>query len=64
MGNSKEWRKEQRILSDEELRLLTKNIKDNMRNYDKDIGARMERSDRIELDMNKKSRRSRADNIR
>ena len=64
MGNSKEWRKEQRILSDEELRLLTKNIKANMINYDKDIGARMERSDRIELDMNKKSRRSRADNIR
>ena len=64
MGNSKEWRKEQRILSDEELRLLTKNIKDNMRNYDKDIGARMERSDRIELDMNKKSRISTADNIR
>ena len=64
MGNSKEWREEQRILSDDELRLLTKNIGVNMRNYDKDIGARMERSDRIELDMNKKPRRSRADNIR
>ena len=64
MGNSKEWRKEQRILSDEELRLLTKNIKDNMRNYDKDIGARMERSDRIELDMNKRARRPKVDNIR
>ena len=64
MGNSKEWREEQRILSDDELRLLTKNIRVNMRNYDKDIGARMERSDRIELDMNKKPRRSRADNIR
>ena len=64
MGNSKEWREEQRILSDDELRLLTKNIKANMRNYDKDITARMEHSDRIELDMNKKARRPKVDNIR
>ena len=47
MGNSKEWREEQRILSDDELRLLTKNIKANMRNYDKGIGARIEHSDRV-----------------
>ena len=64
MGNSKEWRERQRILSDEELSLLTKNINENMRKYDKDIEARMEQSDRIELDMNKKARRPRADNIR
>ena len=64
MGNSKEWREEQRILSDDELWLLTKNIKANMRNYDKDIGARMEHSDRVELDMNKKARRPKVDNIR
>ena len=64
MGNSKEWREEQRILSDDELRLLTKNIKANMRNYYKDIGARMEHSDRVELDMNKKARRPKVDNIR
>ena len=55
MGNSKEWREKQRILSDEELSLLTKNINDNMKKYNEDIAARMERSDRIELDMNKKS---------
>ena len=42
MGNSKEWRERQRILSDEELSLLTKNINENMRKYDKDIEARME----------------------
>ena len=48
MGNSKEWRQKQRILSDDEVRLLTKNIKANMRNYYKDIGARMKQSDRIE----------------
>ena len=64
MGNSKEWREKQRILSDEELSLLTKNINENMRKYDKDIEARMEQSDRIELDMNKKARRPKADNIR
>ena len=64
MGNSKEWREKQRILSDEELSLITKNINKNMQNYDKDIEARMERSDRIELDMNKKARRPKADNIR
>ena len=64
MGNSKEWRERQRILSDEELSLLTKNINENMRKYDKDIEARMEQSDRIELDMNKKARRPKADNIR
>lgn len=64
MGNSKEWREKQRILSDEELSLLTKNINDNMKKYNEDIAARMERSDRIELDMNKKARRARVDNIR
>ncbi len=64
MGNCKEWREKQRILSDEELSLLTKNINENMKKYDKDIEARMERSDRIELDMNKKARRPKADNIR
>lgn len=41
-----------------------KNINENMRKYDKDIEARMEQSDRIELDMNKKARRPKADNIR
>ena len=55
MGNSKEWREKQRILSDEELSIITKNINENMRKYDKDIIARMEHSDRIELDMNKKN---------
>ena len=35
-----------------------------MRKYDKDIIARMEHSDRIELDMNKKTRRPKVDNIR
>lgn len=64
MGNCKEWREKQRVLSDEELRLITKNINENMKKYDKDIEARMERSDRIELDMNKKARRPKADNIR
>ncbi len=64
MGNCKEWREKQRILSDEELSLLTKNINENMKKYDKDIKARMEQSDRIELDMNKKARRPKADNIR
>ncbi len=64
MGNSKEWREKQRILSDEELSLLTKNINDNMKKFNEDIAARMERSDRIELDMNKKARRARVDNIR
>lgn len=64
MGNSKEWREKQRVLSDEELSLITKNINENMKKYDKDIEARMERSDRIELDMNKKARRPKADNIR
>ncbi len=64
MGNSKEWREKQRILSDEELSLLTKNINGNMKKYNEDIAARMERSDRIELDMNKKARRARVDNIR
>ena len=53
MENSKEWREKQRILSDEELNLLTKNINENMRKYNEDIVARMEHSDRIELDMNK-----------
>ena len=64
MENCKEWREKQRVLSDEELRLITKNINENMKKYDKDIEARMERSDRIELDMNKKARRPKADNIR
>ena len=64
MGNSKEWREKQRILSDEELSLLTKNINDNMKKYNEDIAARMERSDRIELDMNKKAKRAKVDNIR
>ena len=64
MGNSKEWREKQRILSDEELSIITKNINENMRKYDKDIIARMEYSDRIELDMNKKNRRPKVDNIR
>ena len=64
MGNSKEWREKQRILSDEELSLLTKNINDNMKKYNEDIAARMEQSDRIELDMNKKARRAKVDNIR
>ena len=64
LGNSKEWREKQRILSDEELSLLTKNINDNMKKYNEDIADRMERSDRIELDMNKKARRARVDNIR
>lgn len=64
MGNCKEWREKQRVLSDEEIRLITKNINENMKKYDKDIEARMERSDRIELDMNKKARRPKADNIR
>ena len=56
MGNSKEWREKQRILSDEELSIITKNINENMRKYNKDITARMEHSDRVELDMNKKAR--------
>lgn len=64
MGNSKEWREKQRILSDEELSIIAKNINENMRKYDKDITARMEHSDRIELDMNKKARRTKVDNIR
>ena len=64
MENCKEWREKQRVLSDEELSLITKNINKNMKKYDKDIEARMERSDRIELDMNKKARRPKADNIR
>ena len=64
MGNSKEWRKKQRILSDEELSIIAKNINENMRKYDKDITARMEHSDRIELDMNKKARRTKVENIR
>ena len=64
MGNSKEWREKQIILSDEELSLLTKNINENMKKFNEDIAARMERSDRIELDMNKKARRARVDNIR
>ena len=64
MGNSKELREKQRILSDEELSLLTKNINDNMKKYNEDIADRMEWSDRIELDMNKKARRARVDNIR
>ena len=64
MENCKEWREKQRVLSDEEIRLITKNINENMKKYDKDIEARMERSDRIELDMNKKARRPKADNIR
>ena len=64
MGNSKEWREKQRILSDEELSLLTKNINGNMKKYNEDIAARMERSDRIELDMNKKAKRAKVDNIR
>ncbi len=42
MGNSKEWREKQRILSDEELSLLTKNINDNMKKYNEDIADRME----------------------
>ena len=64
MGNSKEWREKQRILSDEELSIIAKNINENMRKYDKDITARMEHSDKIELDMNKKARRTKVDNIR
>ena len=64
MGNSKEWREKQRILSDEELSIIAKNINENMRKYDKDITARMEHSDRIELDMNKKARRTKVENIR
>ena len=32
MGNSKEWREKQRILSDEELSIIAKNINENMRN--------------------------------
>lgn len=64
MGNSKEWREKQRIISDEELSIIAKNINENMRKYDKDITARMEHSDRIELDMNKKARRTKVDNIR
>ena len=64
MGNSKEWREKQRILSDEELSIIAKNIDENMRKYDKDITARMEHSDRIELDMNKKARRTKVENIR
>ena len=50
MGNSKEWREKQRILTDEELSLLIKNINANMKKYDKDIETKMEQSDRIELD--------------
>ena len=34
------------------------------RERQRDIEARMEQSDRIELDMNKKARRPKADNIR
>ena len=64
MGNSKEWREKQRILSDEELSIITKNINENMRKYDKDIIARMEHSDRIELNKKKKNRRPKVDNIR
>ena len=64
MGNSKEWREKQRILSDEELSIITKNINENMRKYNKDITARMEHSDRVELDMSKKARRPKVDNIR
>ena len=64
MGNSKEWKGKQRILSDEELSIITKNISENMRKYNEDVEARMERSDRIELDMNKKARRPKVDNIR
>ena len=63
MGNSKEWREKQK-LSDEELSIITKNINNNMRKYGEDITARMEHSDRIELDMNKKARRPKVDNIR
>ena len=50
MGNSKEWREKQRILTDEELSLLIKNINANTKKYDKDIETKMEQSDRIELD--------------
>ena len=54
MSTSKEWRKKQRIISDEELSLLVKNINKNMKDYaNEDIEKRMERSDRIELDMHK-----------
>ena len=54
MSTSKEWRKKQRIISDEELSLLAKNINKNMKDYaNEDIEKRMERSDRIELDMHK-----------
>lgn len=54
MSTSKEWRKKQRIISDEELSLLVKNINKNMKDYaNEDIKKRMERSDRIELDMHK-----------
>ena len=35
MGNSKEWREKQRVLSDEELSLITKNINENMKNMTK-----------------------------
>ena len=63
MGNSKEWREKQK-LSDQELSIITKNINNNMKKYGEDITARMEHSDRIELDMNKKARRPKVDNIR
>ena len=64
MGICKEWREKQRILSDEELSLITKSINANMKKYNDDIVGRMEQSDRRELDMYKKTRQSKVDNIR
>ena len=53
MGNSKEWREKQRRISDEELSILTRHINENMKKHDQDIEAKMELSDREELNMYK-----------
>ena len=53
MGNCKEWREKQRRISDEELSILTRHINENMKKHDQDIEAKMELSDRKELEMYK-----------
>ncbi len=53
MGNCKEWREKQRRISDEELSILTRHINENMKKHDQDIEAKMELSDREELNMYK-----------
>ena len=64
MENSKEWRKKQRILSDEELSIITEFIRENTKKPNKDETAKSEDSDGVKLNMDKKARRPKIENIR